>query len=80
MSTTDYASWLAYDTFFVVSLSGQPVYNPNALRYNPNYKNSRQVRVLFVGSVEHLHHYWNASWRDNKDWKYVVFRGKAPIT
>ena len=38
MSIAGYASWLAYDTFLIVSLSGRPIYDPNPLRSNPNPK------------------------------------------
>ena len=38
MSIAGYASWPAYDTFLIVSLSGQPIYDPNPLRLNPNPK------------------------------------------
>ena len=40
VSIAGYASWPAYDTFLIVSLSGRPVYDPNPLRFNPNPKKS----------------------------------------
>ena len=52
MSIAGYAGWLAYDMFLIVSLSGQPVYDPNWLRPNPNPKKTCVgfVLCLQVGS------------------------------
>ena len=38
VSIAGYAGWPTYDTFLIVSLSGQSVYDPNPLRPNPNPK------------------------------------------
>ena len=38
VSIAGYASWPAYDMFFIMLLSGRPVYDPNSLRPNPNQK------------------------------------------
>ena len=38
MSNMSIMGWPAYDTFFIVSLSSRPVYDPNPLRSNPNPK------------------------------------------
>ena len=38
MSIVGYVGSPAYDTFLIVSLSSQPVYEPNPLRPNPNPK------------------------------------------
>ena len=40
VSIAGYAGWSDYDTFLIVSLSGQPVYDPNPLKSNPNSKKS----------------------------------------
>ena len=47
------ANWLDYDTFLIVSLSGQPVYDPNLLRSNPNPKKpvSSSCRVRGLGQT-----------------------------
>ena len=51
MSIAGYAGWPAYDTFFIVSLSSRPVYDPNPLRHNPNPKKpvSSSCRVRGLG-------------------------------
>ena len=36
MFIASHIGWSAYDTFLNVSRLGQPVYNPNLLRPNPN--------------------------------------------
>ena len=36
VSITGYASRPAYDTFLIVLLLGQLIYDPNPLRHNPN--------------------------------------------
>ena len=33
---TGHLGWPAYDMFLIISLIGQPVYDPNLLRHNPN--------------------------------------------
>ena len=38
VSIAGYAGWPVYDPFFIVSLSGRPVYDQNPLRPNPNPK------------------------------------------
>ena len=38
VSIAGYAGWPAYDTFFIMSLSGRSIYDPNPLRPNPNPK------------------------------------------
>ena len=40
VSIAGYAGWPTYDTFLIVSLSGQPVYDPNPLKSNLNPKKS----------------------------------------
>ena len=38
MFIAGYVGWFAYDKFLIVTLSGQPVYDPNPLRSNLNLK------------------------------------------
>ena len=51
VSIAGYAGWPTYDTFLIVLLSGQPVYDPNPLRSNPNPKKpvSGSCRVRGLG-------------------------------
>ena len=42
------AGWPSYDSFFIVLLSGQPVYDPHLLRPNPN--SQKLVLGLRIGS------------------------------
>ena len=53
MFIAGYAGWPDYDTFFIVSFSGQPVYDPNPLRSNPNPKKpvSGSCRVHGLGQT-----------------------------
>ena len=50
VSIAGYSGLPTYDTFFIVSLSGRPVYDPNPLRPNPDPKkpmlSSCRVREL----------------------------------
>ena len=41
MSIASYAGWPAYDTFPIVSLLGQPIYDPNPLR--PNFNSEKPM-------------------------------------
>ena len=51
MSIVGYTGWPAYDTFFIVLLSGRPIYNPNPLSLNPNSEKpvSGSCRVRELG-------------------------------
>ena len=78
MSVTGYAGWPAYDTFLIVSLSGQPVYDPNPLRPNPNPKKpvlgSCRVRELGriltpLVSITQFSDFWVMSCRN---WKHIL--------
>ena len=49
MSIAGHTSWFAYDMFFIMSHSGQSVYDPNLLRPNPNPQ--KPVTCSQVGSI-----------------------------
>ena len=53
MSNVSTAGWPTYDVFLIVSLSSQPVYDPNPLRPNPNSQKpmSGSCRVHGLGQT-----------------------------
>ena len=62
VSIAGYAGWPAYDTYLIVSLLGQPIYDPNPLRPNPNPEKhmlgscrvhglGQTLTPLFVGDI-----------------------------
>ena len=53
VSIASHASWSTYDTFFIVLLSGRPVYDQNPLRPNPNLQKlvSCSCRIRGLGQT-----------------------------
>ena len=46
LSIAGHVGWLTYDTFLIVSLLDQPVYDSNPLRPNPNSQKTCRVCEL----------------------------------
>ena len=53
VSIASHVSWSTYDTFFIVLLSGRPVYDQNPLRPNPNLQKlvSCSCRIRGLGQT-----------------------------
>ena len=55
MSIASHAGRPTYDTFIIVLLWGQLIYNLNPLKPNVTRKNLCHVRIMFADHIKHWH-------------------------
>ena len=62
MSIASHAGWPAYNTFLIVLRSGQPVYDPNLLRPNPNMQKPMSCSRVGLNIDTPMRHHLFVSW------------------